>query len=427
MKLSKYIINTPKDKKSYFFYNTLNGKKLIINQSLECIELLIKTNQLHKIIDYQLLKQFKFLLDNNENEEDVIQQMFDSDYFGDEALSLTILPTSACNAKCVYCYEDMKPLNMEDDVLQSIVNYVGKELDKYHVLNIGWFGGEPLVALPIIKKLSRAFGALCILHQKSYIAGMTTNATLLSYDVFTILNNLNVKNYQITLDGLEETHNKLKPLKNGANGFKMVIDNLRNIRDNYDKDDISIVIRTNITKTIDKDMENFLNFLSDEFKGDKRFKICFKLASDWGGNTVHNINNELIKSSDYLDYIKSAHYKGLSIQHYIDSFKPCGNICYAARKNHMVFDYLGNIYKCTVAFNNENNLIGKIAPDGVLDMDDNKLSKWIDIPKDEIKKCLDCKVRPICLGHCCPNSIIEKGFVSCPPELLRIKDFLEVI
>lgn len=58
---------------------------------------------------------------------------------------------------------------------------------------------------------------------------MTTNAYLLSTDVFNGLVRSGVYFFQITVDGLEHTHNRQRPLKSGAGSFEKIISNLRNI------------------------------------------------------------------------------------------------------------------------------------------------------------------------------------------------------
>ena len=101
----------------------------------------------------------------------------------DKMLSLTIMPTELCNFRCRYCYEKFEKGKMQEDIYKGIVKYLQKNLSSYSGLDISWFGGEPLLALDIIEKMSTDIYELCKLLKKPYMAGMTTNGYLLTPEV----------------------------------------------------------------------------------------------------------------------------------------------------------------------------------------------------------------------------------------------------
>lgn len=63
---------------------------------------------------------------------------------------------------------------MNDTVQEAVIAYVRKNIHKHTGLYISWFGGEPLEALDVVEKLSRAFQNICKVAKKTYSAGMTT-------------------------------------------------------------------------------------------------------------------------------------------------------------------------------------------------------------------------------------------------------------
>ena len=52
-------------------------------------------------------------------------------------------------------------------------------------------------------------------------------------------------------------------------------------------------------------------------------------------------------------------------------------ICYAARPNSLLIRSNGRIGKCTVAFDDDRNDLGKVEDDGTISIDNQKLTPWI--------------------------------------------------
>lgn len=82
------------------------------------------------------------------------------------------------------------------------INY-GKKFNWYH-------SGEPLLAMDIIESMSVRIMEICKKAKRKYISDITTNGYLLSLDVFRKLLDLNVIEYQITIDGPKEIHDAKK-------------------------------------------------------------------------------------------------------------------------------------------------------------------------------------------------------------------------
>jgi len=80
-----------------------------------------------------------------------------------KTLALTILPTLECNLRCSYCYQDKKKTFMTIGTEKKIEEFVSNwfEENDTKILDITWFGGEPLLALGTICRLSERLIALC--------------------------------------------------------------------------------------------------------------------------------------------------------------------------------------------------------------------------------------------------------------------------
>lgn len=138
--------------------------------------------------------------------------------------SFVILPTTACNARCFYCYEaGAWVINMDCDTAEATADYIinvsnGKDV------TLQWFGGEPLCNTGAINRITDRLAENGI----AYKSTMTTNGYLFDGALIkTAVDKWKLKSVQITLDGLAETYNKVKSFKNGdENAFDRVINNI---------------------------------------------------------------------------------------------------------------------------------------------------------------------------------------------------------
>lgn len=149
----------------------------------------------------------------------------------DKTISLTFLTTEQCNFRCRYCYESFEKGKMNDDIIQGVLCYLERNLFRYGGLSISWFGGEPLMALDAIEKISHRAIQLCRFAHKPYVSGITTNGYLLTLDTFRRLLACKVYSYQIIIDGIREIHDQYRILANGDGTFDVIMKNLYDIRD----------------------------------------------------------------------------------------------------------------------------------------------------------------------------------------------------
>ena len=135
----------------------------------------------------------------------------------ENTLSLTIIPTYQCNLKCVYCWEDTKDSSdgMPPEAQERLLSYIEAQLPSFSALNIEWFGGEPMMAYPVMQNLSRRIDEICKAQKVPYFCSLTTNGTMLTVERFEFLLKYHTRFFQVTIDGPEELHNRNRPLKIG--------------------------------------------------------------------------------------------------------------------------------------------------------------------------------------------------------------------
>ena len=93
-------------------------------------------------------------------------------------LELIILPTEKCNFRCSYCYETFAIGRMQLAVQEAVCRLIASR-DDLDQLEISWFGGEPLLGLPVIRKIGAFAHAFADKYGIALLGSMTTNGYLL--------------------------------------------------------------------------------------------------------------------------------------------------------------------------------------------------------------------------------------------------------
>jgi uncharacterized protein len=174
------------------------------------------TSQLERIEDEsnedlkKVLLANKILIENEENDIGLYKYFYYRSIFENQQINLNIAPTMDCNFACFYCFEEGNkfPSQMNANVEDAIVLFLEK--NKKKSISITWFGGEPLIGFNNIMSISKK------LKDKNIIFGASiiTNGSLFNDKIISQLEQLNLKRIQISLDGIGETHNKRRFLKN---------------------------------------------------------------------------------------------------------------------------------------------------------------------------------------------------------------------
>lgn len=295
--------------------------------------------------------------------------------FSSKILELIILPTEQCNFRCVYCYEDFSIGKMGAETIQGIKNLILKRVENLKVLSFSWFGGEPLLEQKIIFELLQFAKEQCDLHGVHFSGGFTTNGYKLNPTLLKKLVYYGQTGYQISLDGYKEEHDKTRVLRSGKETFNKIWQNLIDIRDS-DISDVRIKLRIHLTPNNFSSVQKLVTEIKKEFGGDKRFNIHFHKVSQLGGTNDFKI----LEKSEYMNRITILNNMlNNSIESESEYTKRGGNnyICYASKPNSLLIRADGRIGKCTVALNSSSNDIGRIKPDGTVEIDNRKLRPWL--------------------------------------------------
>lgn len=147
--------------------------------------------------------------------------------------NLALFVAQQCNMDCVYCYgrggEYANKGMMTAQTAFKSVDWLMRNANDIATLNIGFFGGEPLMNFPLIKRVVSYAKQEAEKRGKTITFGITTNASLLSDQRITFLREERIKPI-ISFDGTPEIQNRQRPLKNGKGSYDRTHVNIQKLK-----------------------------------------------------------------------------------------------------------------------------------------------------------------------------------------------------
>jgi uncharacterized protein len=228
------------------------------------------------------------------------------------------------------------------------------------------------LALPVIEEISEHITGLNRDAPRDYRANMTTNGFLLTLPVAERLCSLGISHYQISLDGPEDTHNLTRKRADGSGSYSVIWDNLIALRDS--PLNFEITLRVHFHRQNLDSLDQLIADIQQNFLSDSRFKVFFKGTARLGGENDDSIpvfEREERSAVKTMLQRKLGHDPSPSEIEFESSY-----ICYASKPNSLVVRSDGSLAKCTVAFRDQGNDIGRLGRDGSIQVDQEKLRWW---------------------------------------------------
>ena len=317
----------------------------------------------------------------------------------------TIFTTTDCNARCSYCFENgLSKIRMTDEVIMQTTNFIKKHYDGQTV-KIHWFGGEPLYNVKAINDISKELLNAGV----KFRSIMTTNGYLLSEKmVGKAMDEWNLENVQITLDGTESKYNKTKKyIYKTTNPFARVFSNIGLLLEKK----ISVKIRLNLSLENTDDLFELTKCLIDNYGHYKNLSIypipLFELIKDDENRrgifeNLERLQNLISSHSLNIDY---AYFKKIRVNH-----------CKADNGGNSIVVFPdGNVGLCEHEW--ESVYIGNLSSE---EFNRTVINEWrkYNKPIDKCKHCLfyaDC----VKLSLCNTNNFCNEELVGFDKLVLR--------
>lgn len=136
-----------------------------------------------------------------------------------------------CNLRCRYCFADegayhAKREMMSFETARAAIDFLLRESGKRKVLEVDFFGGEPLMNLDVVKRTVYYAKEEAAKVGKRFLFTTTTNALLLDDETIAFFNE-EMENVVLSLDGRPEVHDSVRKTVNGKGSYAFVIDKIK--------------------------------------------------------------------------------------------------------------------------------------------------------------------------------------------------------
>lgn len=376
--------------------------------------------------DFDKLKQMGYIVDSDFDEVAYIKFMNKTATYGNRSYSVFINPTLECNFRCWYCYEEHNNGHMSEDTIERIKLHIKHKVENREInqLNLGWFGGEPLLYFNnVVYPISKFAKQLMEENNIPFHNSITTNAYCINDDMIEKMQEIGLRYFQITLDGNRERHNKIRNCA-GEPTYDIIIQNIIKICQKLDNP--SVTLRINYDDvTLKKNVEEILSDFPDTI----RPNIYIDMHRVW--QTMKDTREDVTNNDDLDKFVSNARNEGYNIRCNGVLFSGTYTGCYVCRTNFACINFDGKVYKCTACSFTEKDCFGELMDNGEIYWNVSRISKLYGYSPLENPQCMECKHLPICLGPCPKHYMNNNHNVDCVFDSLerepeqRIIDFYE--
>ena len=371
---------------SIFELDEFKGQKVIYNLLNHSIGL-IRTASLNELErgssksvpkdDYKTLRDMDVLVENEEDDSEKALYYTRKIPFTSHAGYLTLLTCLDCNLNCYYCSQKgiIDGKVMDPATAKSVGHWIQTwiQTNQLQHLTLSVIGGEPLLhlepldeILPMIKET----GIICRFM-------LISNGVLLDEKMVESLVAKGFERVQVTLDGDEEAHDKVKRYQ-GKGTFQRILQAINLCTEHG----LDVDIRINYPKSNKEQARNTIRAIAT-LKNRAQIQVYFAvLQSDnfFCTNELATVDPEL------YEY---AFYAGFSIP------GPFGALlCQAESDYGFTIDPNGKVFKCYNSVGRYGEQLGDIK-EGLLSVENHAL-----LNNHPVYECLNCKYFPICRGGC---------------------------
>jgi len=334
-----------------------------------------------------------------------------------------------CNLGCGYCYIGKKKLSLSMDTAKDIIDFVFSKTPSHENIDIGFFGGEPLLELEILKNLTDL-----IERQPSYDANrlslsVVTNGTLLTPAIFDFLSEHGIE-LCISCDGPPDVQNAYRRFRDGSKSSAIVQRNIQKAVSAFP----SVLVNAVYTPTTVRHLCETVDYFSS--LGVRRIFLSADYSATWSETDLETMREEYEKIGRlYIDYYMRQSPRFVSIIDNKISLMLRGGSGPTERcrmgSAEFAFTPDGNIYPCERligAGDGEDHCIGNVR-EGIKP---EKMACNLKKDGDVNLECRECGIREYCMNWCGCSNYFSTGYYNrvshflCASEQAAVKVAFEV-
>ena len=331
------------------------------------------------------------------------------------ALSLAI--AQKCNLGCTYCYAQegnfgSASKDMSAEVAMNSVDLLFSEAAPGETVNLSFLGGEPLTNRNLLRECTVRAAELGEIKGIPVNFSITTNGTLVKPDDAEFFERYKFA-VTVSLDGVGEVHDRLRPLKSGSGSYDRVLANIRPL--------IEAQRHMQVSARVTVTPENlFLRETLDEFISLGFHSVGFSpmLSSPTGRGEMNSreldlMLGQMISCGEEFErkIAKGARYPFMNMANALREIHkgthrpyPCG-----AGAGYLGVSAEGGLYACHRFVEDEDGAMGNVES-GV---DHARQKDWLAARHVHFQEpCSGCWARYLCGGGC-HHEVIKRGRPAC--------------
>jgi uncharacterized protein len=284
MQPSIFNVRVPlEDRNEVFLMNTFTDAQLIVSREVvDVLDGVASSDRAFSVEEREVLTTLQengFIVESRDADRRQLEQFFRDFRESRDQLRVTVLTTLQCNFACDYCLQgdhgdyNKHAVKMTMETAQRVEQWIEDRIDAItpESLSLTFFGGEPLLNLPVLYYLAERLSRTCEERGMVISINIITNGLLLTPEVVDRLVPLGLNGVKVTLDGDRETHNRMRPLRGGQGTFDKIIQNVRRVAGKC-----RISVGGNFDETSVDSYPALLTFLREQEFADKLSKVAFK-------------------------------------------------------------------------------------------------------------------------------------------------------
>lgn len=340
---------------------------------------------------------------------------------GSERLSVrmvTIMPTSYCNMACDYCGQEHFKAAHDRRRMDAVARRVEAMFADPAVgqVVVTWFGGEPLLALRVVRELSARFVAAAEQYGKRYSARMASNGSLLTARTLELLAvECRLRSIEVTIDGPQAVHDERRITRNGRGTFHRIIGALAETVHSGRAPGLDISVRINIDHRNEEQVPALLADLACFGLGATQVRVQLSPVHSWGLDVSAvevAVREYARREAQWLELAEA-----LRLNFVVMPEAPIASTCKATTRAGEIIDPSGRIFSCS-----EHPLVPGVPDDAVVATVDGLMGSqrrptgmfddWFDEIDTGEPQCARCPILPVCGGSC--PKLWREGHVPCP-------------
>jgi uncharacterized protein len=329
-------------------------------------------------------------------------------------LKYTLCITQQCNMSCKYCYIGKSTARMSLAVAKKIVDFIFETAPAEERIDIGFFGGEPLLEFELIKTVTKVIENHPAFDANYVDLAVVTNGTIFSDEIADFMNKHNI-GLTISCDGPPSIQNLFRRFPNGKETSNVVETTVRNAIEAFSLVPVNAVYHPQTFRHLPQTVEYLSSlgikqiYLSPDFSALWTKEDADLLPEVYGQVAEQYIAYYLAQNPHFISLIDSK--ITVILRGGYDPLERC-----QMGKGEFAFAPDGKIYPCErlIGSGGNEHCIGNINEGLQAERKSCNVARGQSINA----QCLSCGIRDYCMNWCGCSNYFSSGYYN------RVSPFL---